>query len=502
MKVFCHSLDIVAFQKICIRLLIFLNLGGLLVSQTPLAQEDVDQKRATLERLKKLNLKELAQIQFYNPEAISAARKNQKLLETPAALFVITQEDIRRAGITSIPEALRLAPGVQVARLYGGRWAISTRGLNGFISSKLLVMIDGRTVYTTRNATVHWDTQDLLIENIKHIEVIRGPGASLWGANAVNGIINIITKTAQKTQGTLVTTHWGIGEERNIVGIRHGGKTEKAHYRVYAKLYEHDSFVDALSHDQQDNGVMKRGGFRSDMNLNPNDQLTIQGDIHDGFTKRFFFYPLEPPSIVNHHTYINGFNLLARWQRKLTQGDMTLQSYYNLTKRDQTLIVKETRGTYDLDFQHRWQPNTQQEYIWGLGFRYIYDEFENYSAIIAFDPQCHQEKIFSAFGQAEFILQPRRWKLILGSKFEHNERTGFEYQPSSRVLWTPDQQHSVWAALSRAVRTPSRYDRDFEAHVRLSPDLRVKALGNPHFQSEILKAYELGYRFTPILASY
>ncbi len=514
----------------------------------------LEKKRAVLDRLKKLSLKELSEVQFYNPEATSAARKTQKLLETASALFVISQEDIRRAGITSIPEALRLVPGVQVARVYANRWAISARGLNGLASSKLLVMIDGRTVYNTKDAAVQWDVQGLLIEDIDRIEVIRGPGASLWGANAVNGIINIITKKAEKTQGNLVTTFLGTGEEQAVVGVRHGGSMKNGHYRVYGKFYKHDNFVDAQGQDQQDNWLIRRGGFRSDWNLTKRDSLTVQGDIYNGFTKQTLFLPLDVPRIDNHYTYVNGFNLLARWQRDFTNGDMILQSYYDWIERDQTAFLNEKRGTYDLDFQHRWRRNDWQEFIWGLGFRYVHDDFDLHSSIVTFDPTKRQDRTLSGFVQAEFVLLskyppfpllPRGerpsgrlsqrekrpsgslsqrketpsfpllqreetqstplsqrkaggdlLRLTLGSKFEHNEYMGFEYQPTARLLWTPHDKHSAWAAVSRAVRTPSRYDEDSENHVRLG-DFRFVVSGNRDFQSEVLTSYELGYRLTP-----
>jgi iron complex outermembrane receptor protein len=447
--------------------------------------------------LKKLSLKDLGEVQFYNPEASSAARKTQKLLDTPAALFVISQEDIRRAGITNIAEALRLAPGVQVAHTDANTWAISARGLNGLASSKLLVMIDGRTVYTPISAQVSWRLQDILIEDIERIEVIRGPGASLWGANAVNGIINIITKAPQQTQGDLVTTYLGTGEEQAILGVRHSGKMKKGHYRVYGKVYKHDNFVDALGIDQQDNWLMKRGGFRADINLTERDNLTVQGDIYDGFNKRNFFFSRNEPPITNYHTFVRGLNLLSRWKHNLTNGDFILQSYYDWFENDQTMLYKEKLGTYDLDFQHRWQVNDRQEFIWGLGFRYVHDDFEKHStSFISFAPKKREYKTLSGFVQAEFILQPEVWKLIVGSKFEHNDYVGFEYQPSTRLLWSPHDKHSLWAAVSRAVRTPSRYDEDSEVRLQIG-DFGMNALGNRDFQSEVLTAYELGYRLTP-----
>ncbi len=245
------------------------------------------QQRTTLNQLKKLSLTELSKIETFNPQAGLAARKIQKLTDTATALFVITQEDIRRAGITHLAEALRMVPGIQVARINANKWAISARGFNGMFASKLLVMIDGRNVYTLLRSEVFWDVQDTLLEDVDRIEVIRGPGASLWGANAVNGIVNIITKSAAKTQDNLITTTLGNGEERTIIGIRHGRAINAdTHYRIYAKFYEHDSFLDVDGNDQRDHWQQKRSGFRIDKKTTNDDSLTLQGDIYQGFSKQ------------------------------------------------------------------------------------------------------------------------------------------------------------------------------------------------------------------------
>jgi len=432
-----------------------------------------------------------------------AARKVQKLTQTAAALFVITQEDIRRAGITRLPEALRLVPGVQVARVSANKWAISARGFNGLYASKLLVMIDGRTVYTPLRSEVFWDVQDTLIEDVERIEVIRGPGGSLWGANAVNGVINIVTKSAKETQGSLVTTYIGKGEERAIVGIRQGGQLNNdVYYRVYGKFFEHEHFVNEQDEVQQDNWQMKRGGFRMDWKKNDRDNLTAQGDIYDGFVKQniSIFHEQQNDSVN-----LNGFNLLARWQRDFSNGDIILQTYYDHTRRDR-LILDEIRDTYDLDFQHRWQQSEKQEFIWGLGFRYSQDEMDNTSIFLSYIPKKRQDKLFSAFVRSEFKIAGEseqfgykntgNLRLIIGSKFEHNDYSGFEIQPTIRLLWKQNDKQSLWAAISRAVRTPSRSDSGVEYNT-LSDVGAVRITGNHDFQSEELLAYELGYRFNP-----
>ena len=491
--------------KIFFLLLIFLVIPSYAAIDKPSNKE----RRNIIGELKKLSLEELSNVEIFNPEASSAARKVQKLSETAAALFVITQEDIRRAGFTSIPEALRMVPGVQVARINANKWAISARGLNGLFASKLLVMIDGRTVYTPLRSEVFWDVQDLLIEDIDRIEVIRGPGASLWGANAVNGIINIITKMAKDTQDNLLTTYAGDGEERAIVGVRHGGKLgDKVHYRVYGKFYEHDNFVD--KHDQQDSWQMKRSGFRIDWAARKRENLTLQGDVYDGFVNQIIV-PLGANMFQSDKTELSGFNLLGRWQRNLINGDMILQAYYDHTER-QELALGEKRNTFDIDFQHRWRRNNTQEFFWGLGYRYTQDEMKN-SPILNYDPKKRQDDLFSAFVQSEFKIslnpltqgEENSLRLMLGSKFEQNDYSGFEYQPNVRLLWIANNQHSVWAAISRAVRTPSRTDADASYTIQigvvdnpfLAPfgPINLLGVGSEDFKSETLLAYELGYRF-------
>jgi len=431
-----------------------------------------DENRMTIHDLKKLSLTELMEVEIFNPSGSLAARKVQKLSETPAALFVLTQEDIRRAGITSIPEALRMVPGLQVARINSNQWAISARGLNQQYASKLLVMIDGRTVYSPLRSQVNWDVQGTLMEDIERIEVIRGPGASLWGANAVNGVINIITKSAKDTQGTLITSTFGKSEEQNILGIRHGGKLgEDGHYRVYGKFYEHDSFVN-------DNWQIKRAGFDMDWTASERDHLSLQAGIYDGFITR------------NATNTVSGLHLLSRWQH----GNMILQSYFNRMKRHE-MNWDSIHNIYDIDFQHSSQLSDRHEFIWGLGFRYTESIIDG-SQLVTYIPNHRKDNLFSAFVQSEFIVT-EDLRLILGSKFEHNDYTGFEVQPTIRMLWNINEKHSMWAAVSRAVRTPARVDEDLQINIIIPNSPQILIRGNPEVNSEELIAYEVGYRFNP-----
>jgi len=477
--------------------LILLFSFSLWSATTAFAQEiEAEAEERLIEQLKSLNLEELTEVRIFDPEAGLAARKVQRLTDTAAALFVITQEDIRRAGITHLAEALRMVPGMQVARWDTHQWAISARGFNEQWASKLLVMIDGRTVYSPMRSEVNWDTQDLLMEDVERIEVIRGPGASLWGANAVNGIINIITKSTKNTQGNLVTTYVGKGSERAIVGVRRGGKMgNQGHYRVYGKFYEHDTFVDAQGQKHENGWKMKRGGFRLDWEHSNRDTLNLQGNIYDGSTQQYIDNRQQ--------TEMSGASLSARWQRDLINGEFILQTYYDLSQRKDS-SYDENRGIYDIDFQHRWNVSKRHEFLWGLGFRYSHDNIDSLPPV-NYTPRERQDTLFSAFAQSEFKIPlddvnkmtENGWgdlRLILGSKFEQNDYTGFEVQPTARLLWNKNDRHIFWAAISRAVRTPSRTDANFSLNVK-SPDMRVLIQGNPELKSEVLLAYELGYRF-------
>ncbi len=467
--------------------IIFHFIAGLLILiVTPSYANDDD--LMIINQLKKMSLIELMDVEIFNPSGSLAARKVQKLNETPAALFVLTQEDIRRAGITSIPEALRMVPGLQVARIHSSQWAINARGLNEQFASKLLVMIDGRTVYSPLRSQVNWDVQGTLIEDIERIEVIRGPGASLWGANAVNGVINIITKSAKDTQGTLITSSFGKGEEQNILGIRHGGKLgEDGHYRVYGKFYEHDSFVN-------DNWQMKRAGFDMDWAASENDNLSLQAEIYDGSIKLNTSSFTIPAEQINTTNIVSGLHLLSRWQHKMDSGEIILQSYYNRLKRDET-YWQSTYNIYDVDFQHRSELSDKHEFLWGLGFRYT-DSLINGSNYLTYIPNHRTDNLFSAFVQSEFLIT-EDLRLVVGSKFEHNDYTGFEVQPTIRMLWNINDKHSMWAAVSRAVRTPARIDEDLQINIIIPNSAKLRILGNPNVNSEELIAYELGYRFNP-----
>lgn len=455
------------------------------------------------ENLLSLSIEELLQL-----EITSAAKKPQKISDTAAAIFVITQQDIRRSGATSIPEVLRLAPGINVARIDGNKWAITARGFNGRFANKLLVLMDGRSVYTPLFSGVYWDVQDTMLEDIERIEIIRGPGATLWGANAVNGVINIITKHSEKTHGLLLKGGYG-SEERGFTALRYGDSLgSNSNYRTYLKYFNRDSFDAQDGGEAADDWNAFRGGFRFDSRLSPHDTLTIQGDAYSGTEGQTDeeFSLLSPSfrNISDSDTDFSGANLLLRWERTLsTFSNLALQAYYDRTKRDETVLLKETRDTLDIDFQHRFALGQRQEIIWGLGYRVSWDDIDPREPTMTINDDDQTDQMASIFIQDEITLKEDLLRLILGTKLEHNDYTGFELQPNARLIWSPSESHSVWAAVSRAVRTPSRFEKDGTLEINLIPPapptplMVVTADGNSDYDSEELLAWELGYRFMP-----
>lgn len=429
--------------------------------------------------LKRLSIEELMEI-----DVTSVSRRAERLNEAAAAIIVITQEDIRRSGVTSLPEALRLVTSLHVARQNQRDWAISARGFNITRANKMLVLVDGRSVYTPLFSGVFWDVQDTLLEDVERIEVIRGPGATLWGANAVNGIINIITKRAADTQGGLVTAGAG-NEERGFGAVRYGGTLgESGHYRVYGKYFARDSLVLANGSDARDPSWMGQGGFRADWSASKRDAFTLQADAYTGRTG-------EP---LRDDTNLDGGNLLGRWSRHLGEdSNLELQVYWDRTHRYIPDLFEEHLDILDLDFQHRLPAAERHDLVWGFGYRWHHDRVGNSDAVGFFPPR-RDFDLFSFFVQDEVSLLDDRLAVIAGTKLEHNDSTGFEVQPSLRAAWKASERRTLWAALSRAVRTPTRVDEDV---VVFFPDGSPMLKGSRAFESEEVLAYELGYRIQP-----
>ncbi|HYK19402.1 MAG TPA: TonB-dependent receptor [Pyrinomonadaceae bacterium] len=413
-------------------------------------------------------------------EVTSVSRRPEKLSQTASSIQVITGEEIRRSGATTLPEALRLASNLHVAQVDASQWAISARGFNNTTANKMLVLIDGRTVYTPLYAGVFWDIQDVLLEDVDRIEVISGSGATLWGANAVNGVISVKTKHARDTKGLLV--EMGAGNQpRSFMNVRYGGEiSSDAHYRVYGKIFARERTVFSNGRDAGNDWYLGQGGFRMDWHKSPSDSFTLQGDIYDG----------RIDQLATLNTDVKGGNILGRWSRVLSgKSDLSLQFYFDRTHRGIPRIFAEDLSTYDVDFQHRLHLGERNEFVWGLGYRQIDDDIRN-GSMLAFLPAEVTHRRINGFLQDEITFLKDRLHLTFGTKVEHNDYSGAEVQPSVRAIWKMDRRQVLWGAISRAVRTPSRIDR--ELFIPAQPPFLLA--GGPDFKSENALEYELGYR--------
>ncbi len=475
----CQRRASIAFRA-CAALFV---LGGNLLGQTG----PPDLSQASLEDL-------------MNIRVTSVSRKEQKLSKTGAAIFVITAEDIRRSGANNIPDLLRLAPGVDVARVDANRWAISIRGFNDQHANKVLVLIDGRSVYSPSFSGVFWDMVDVPLEDIERIEVIRGPGGTVWGANAVNGVINIITKSSAATQGGLIAAGAGSEDHADTLGQYGGTIGQDGDYRVFGRFFDagHSVFPDGQR--AADGWLGGHAGFRSDWNLSPRDGLTVQGDFlktdESQTITTLFFNALPLAKTFNDPLTVTAGNVLARWNHTLANGStMSLQMYDDYS-RHLDLGFVDSQNTVDLDFQHHLALGSRNDVVWGLGARAIDSNYgTGYNFTIL--PSHRFDRLFSAFLQDEVKLTDAL-SLTFGSKMEHNDFTGFEFEPSAQLVWTPAEKQTVWASAARAIREPSSVDAGILndlAAIPAGPGVAIlQAVGNPHIQAEDLRDFEIGYR--------
>lgn len=468
-KAICGRRSVIALGPMVIAVCLVLDTAGAAAADAvsgPISAVD----------LSRMTLEELANI-----EISSVSKHAERLIDAAASIYVITSEDIRRSGATRIPEILRLAPNLQVARVDSSQYAISARGFNSTTANKLLVLIDGRSVYTPLYSGVFWDAQDTMVEDIERIEVISGAGGTLWGANAVNGVINIITRHTQDTTGGLVSA--GAGDDERGAGARYGAKLgEDGSYRIYAQGFDRDNTVSASGASAQDAWKKGQGGFRLDWGQD-SDTLMFQGDAYDGSIDQK----------ISDDKSISGAHFLGRWNRTLAGGStLQVQAYYDRTRRVYPGTFGEELDTYDIDVQHHFSLGARHDIVWGGGYRYSRDDVTN-SAVLAFLPASRNLTLANVFVQDGVALN-ERLKLTVGAKLEHNNYTGFETQPNVRLAWKPSDQVLLWSAIARAVRAPSRVDRDLFA-----PGSAPYTVldGGPDFQSEKLTAYEIGYRTQP-----
>ncbi|MGH9575292.1 MAG: TonB-dependent receptor plug domain-containing protein [Candidatus Acidiferrales bacterium] len=444
------------------------------------------------------NLKTLSLAQLGNVNVTSVSKEPIPMQRTPAAIYVLTQDDIRRSGATSIPELLRTVPGVDVARIDSDHWSIGIRGFGSEFSKSVLVLIDGRSVYSPLFSGVYWNVQNVMLEDVERIEVIRGPGGTIWGANAVNGVINIITQNSAETHGLLVTS--GAGNvDQGTGAFRYGtGNGTGIDFRVYGMAFGRDAEIHP-DHASFDTWQMGQGGFRIDRDNGGPDRFTFQGDGYKGYDgERVTMALYSPPSTVtidDAHD-VSGANVLGRWRRQIDgQSDMQLQGYYDRTSRLSPQL-DDIRNTVDLDFMYHYGLSARNDLLMGAGARWSADNITQKFATLNFTPGRETDSIYSGFLQDRLTIAPGRLALTVGSKLEHNNRSGFDVQPSARALWTPAHRQTFWAAVTRAVRTPSRLDQDLRLTELLlpSPPFYLRVTGSPSFKSEQMLGTGAGSR--------
>lgn len=450
-------------------------------AETQLAPEAATTKQPS-------DLKQMSLDQLLATPVTLVSREPQPISESPSAIQVITGEEIKRSGFLSLPEALELAPNLQVAQVNAHDWAITARGFNGIengspISNKLLVMIDGRSVYSPLFGGVFWDVQNVLMEDVDRIEVVSGPGTTMWGENAVNGVINVVSKSSRDTQGLYINQDLGSFWQ-DYTAVRYGGQiTDNLFYRIYAMGFTHDGTETASDANNGDSWYMKQTGFRMDYYPNTESTLTFQGDAYDG---------VEGVN-VNEEDSVSGGNLLTRFSHTFSEkSDLNVQMYFDYTSRElSSPNFHDQIRTFDIQAQHRLPLGDWQSITYGFDLRLAQDQDVNVPAL-SFYPADRSLPMYSGFVQDQITIIPKKLDLTLGTKLEDNIYTGLEYDPSARLAWYPSHRQTIWAAVSRAVRTPTRFDEDEVAGGT------VLATPNRDFESEKVIAYELGYRVRPV----
>ena len=446
------------------------------------------------------SLKQMTLEQLGNLQITTASKNPEAIWKTPAAIYVITHEAIMRSGATVIPEALRLAPGVEVERIDTDKWSIGIRGFDSRLNRDVLVVIDGRTVYTPLLAGTYWETQDTVLEDIDRIEVIRGPGATIWGPNAVNGVINIITKNASETQGTLVEMRGGNIEQGKLM-VRHGGKRGNLSYRAYAKAFNRGAQYHPDGRNFDDwQGL--QGGFRMDWAKSASEEFNLQGDIYgQSFGESVVATTYAPPyqEILDKDARLSGGNISARWKRVFSEGnDMQLQVYYDRANRHEPNVA-DIRDTFDVDFLDRVKLFSRHEVSWGFGARFSHGYNPVVASGLTFTPARRTDRLISGFLQDDIALVDDKLSLSLGTKILETNFSPVQLQPTVRLMFTPTDKQTWWAAFTHAVRTPSDAERNFNlaGFIGIAPDglpFFARFNANPSFRSEEMNGSEVGYR--------
>ncbi len=473
---------------------VFCVMTCLLAATTaPYAFSDIDQ---STNPAKQLTLEELGNVQV-----TTVSKEPEQIWKTAAAIYVITNEDIQNSGATTIPEVLRLAPGVEVAQIDSHQWSVGIRGFGSNLTRDILVLIDGRTVYTTLLAGTYWEVQNVMLQDVDRIEVIRGPGGTIWGPNAVNGVINIITKTSKDTHGALINAGGG-NVDQGFFNARYGGGNGKTFdYRIYALGFDRgpEFHTDGNNFDAW---RAAQAGFRTDWTKNDRDSFTFQGDIYDEGAGQYVTATTYAPPYsqnVDKTAPLAGGDILGRWQRVQGEGkDIQLQAYFTRSNRDQANFDND-ENTFDVDFMDRFRLGTRQQFSWGGGMRFTHEHDAVVVSGLTFTPENRTDNLLTGFFQDDIGLVQNRLTLSLGTKILHTNFTDLQWQPSVRLLWTPTDHQTVWAAFTHAVRTPSDAEENFSlaGFIGIAPGgIPFFARFNPnhHFRPEELNGYELGYR--------
>jgi iron complex outermembrane receptor protein len=465
----------------------------LLAATAPQAFSDIDQSSNPA---KQMTLEELG-----NVEVTTVSKQPEEIWKTAAAVYVITNEDIQNSGATTIPDALRLAPGVEVAQIDSHQWSVGIRGFGSNLTRNILVLIDGRTVYTTLLAGTYWEVQNVMLQDVDRIEVIRGPGGTIWGPNAVNGVINIITKTSKDTRGALLNAGGG-NVDQGFFNARYGGGNGKTFdYRIYALGFDRgpEYHTDGNNFDAW---RAAQAGFRTDWTKNDRDSITFQGDIYDEGAGQYVTATTYAPPYsqnVDQTAPLAGGDIVGRWQRVQGEGkDIQLQAYFTRSNRDQANFDND-ENTFDVDFMDRFRVGTRQQFSWGGGMRFTHEHDAVVVSGLTFTPEDRTDNLLTGFFQDDIGLVQNRLTLSLGTKILHTNFTNLQWQPSVRLLWTPTEHQTLWAAFTHAVRTPSDAEENFSlaGFIGQGPaglPFFARFNPNPHFRPEELNGYELGYR--------
>ena len=428
-----------------------------------------------------------------NVKVTSVSKKAESLSGAPAAIFVLTGEDIRRGGFTTLPEALRTVPGLYVVQINPHQWQVSARGFGDLNNNKMLVLVDGRSVYTPEYGGVYWDVLDVPLEDIDRVEVIRGPGGTLWGANAMNGVINIVMKRSQQTQGAVVSTSADLDQGYTAL-VQYGGQIgQSLSYRIFTKSSYWEPYNSSSGEELPNNFNMSQAGFRADWTPSSRNSVSLETETYDGR-----FRNTEIFSAARTTDLLKGSDVLIRWKHTISSRSNTdLLAYCDWYTR--TGVPAEMRNTCNVEFQHNYSFTSRQSLIWGGSFLSTGDDLTQDPA--TYTPEKRRNRVVGGFAQYDVAIVPDRFRLLAGTKLEHNDYTGFEYQPQVRAVWTPNKIYTLWASVSRAIRSPVRNESNLQllipSGISNGELVFVDITGNPNLKSEHLRAYELGYRYQP-----